>query len=718
MSEHITLTPSQSSALQEIISFVESRDPCLILTGGAGTGKTTLIRAVVEALQKTRTRVELLAPTGRAARVLARKTSCPAKTIHGAIYDFKRLEVREEPVDDRDPCLRYFFPLKGDEPGRGVWIVDESSMVGDAVSHSDTLRFGSGRLLSDLLSALRLGARRGAQGSGAQVIFVGDPSQLPPVSMSAADEELSALNAAYLDREHKLSAREVTLKEVMRQAEGSEVLNIATRVREAIAARAFFGTAICFGDEVTPSTMGATIEALAEGHERDLSRALITRSNADAYRAVRAVRERLFGSPDTPLMVGERLLVMRNHHGYQLSNGDLVRVRVILGEPRVIQVPLKGRAPVELSFQRLSVSEVDHPEGEAREVMILSTSLWLDSRGEPPELTQALLVDAERRSQLKRGSEAFSEFLVRDAYFNALRVRFGYALTCHKAQGGEWDEVFVTHEPSMPKSALEARWLYTAITRARRRLGVLSAASSVITSPPWAEPARHTHGAPPSAPPSPAASTSLAASTSPEVILVSDLAGLSAEERVEALARGAFERADLLVEGLTRHQYRLRFSLCKGAERAQVDVQYKKSGEPSQLSALPDGWGVTLEAIRALRLAERSHAALPASAPSSATSSAPSSAPSPALEAPASVLEELYEPAYRALVTRVAAQLSPAGIRVTQATPMSYALRIHLSGPDGEGVLHFTHRGDMSWSSCQALNAAPTAQRAAVLCRG
>jgi len=674
MSQPFSLTPSQSRALQEIIAFVESGDPCLLLTGGAGTGKTTLLRAAVEALQRRRARVELLAPTGRAARVLARKAGHPARTIHAAIYNFNPLEVREEVADERDPCLRYIFPLKADEPARGVWIVDEASMVGDEMSHSDTLRFGSGRLLSDLLSALRLGARRGAEASGAQVIFVGDPAQLPPVS-AGGGEEGGALDAAYLASAHRLPARQVTLREVVRQAAGSGPLAVATRVREALEARELFGTAIRFGEDVAAVSMGEVVEALADGHARDLSRALITQSNAEAYRAVRAVRERLFGTPDEPLRAGERLLVMRNHHGYQLSNGDLVRVNGVWGAPELVTVPIRGRAPVELSFVRLSVTELDAPGGEAREALILYSSLWLDSRDEPPELTQALLADAQRRSQLRRGSEAFSEFLVRDERFNALRVRFGYALTCHKAQGGEWDEVFLTHEAAMPKSALGARWLYTAVTRARRRLGVMGAAAPAPA---------------PSAPPDGRA----------EVVRVSDLAALSGEARAEALARGAFARAGVSVEEVARLQHRLRFSLRRGEERAQVDVQYRGTGELSQLGGAPEGWGLTLEGLRALRLAERERA--PAAPPAVAPG----------------VLEGLHEPAYRERVSRAAAALAPAGIAVTRALPMSYALRLHLSGPEGEGALQFTHRADFIWSGCVALNAAPTSQRAVVLCRG
>jgi len=218
-----TLTQSQQQAISAIDAFLAVTAPVFILRGGAGTGKTTLIAHIIGMLKQRSRLVECIAPTGRAARILSAKTRHPASTIHACIYAVPTVEVIEAAESPNDPGMRWFFPLKHQDPLGTVFIVDESSMVGDKDSKGDLLQFGSGRLLADLIDYTRLG-RIGRSGECiAKIIFVGDPAQLPPVGESLSP----ALSKQYLGEVFGLECEEFELTEVMRQQQGSAVLDRA-----------------------------------------------------------------------------------------------------------------------------------------------------------------------------------------------------------------------------------------------------------------------------------------------------------------------------------------------------------------------------------------------------------------------------------------------------------------------------------------------------------
>ena len=446
-SSTLILTPAQKEAVRQIKEFALSDKSCFILTGSAGTGKTTIIQSICDELRQLHIKTHLCAPTGRASRILRQKTGYDAVTIHSSIYTLDKLEVRQETSDANDPSLRYYFPLKADQPSQAVWIVDESSMVGDTEVKTDTLHFGSGRLLTDLLHYLRLDRQTHVH-SGLKVLFVGDPIQLPPVGSNQ-----SALDPKLLRSKLGRAPRHLHLDQVLRQAKDSGILSAATRIRDAVEHNQLYRAKLEYNSDVQAIKQPEVFQKLLKGFNQELSCVAITYSNAEAYRIIQTFRELLFGDESTPLQQNERLIVMKNHHGYQLNNGDQLRVISPILQSRNTTSSLKGSQPIQLQFIQVEAIDLSEPQRGSGQLWLLENTLWLRDREEPAQLTQALIIDFERRlkeysiaKQLqipKRGSRAFSRFLMSDPFFNALKVRFAYAMTCHKAQGGEWEEVIL-----------------------------------------------------------------------------------------------------------------------------------------------------------------------------------------------------------------------------------------------------------------------------------
>jgi ATP-dependent exoDNAse (exonuclease V) alpha subunit len=480
-----TPTSSQVAALDEIDEFIASDEDCFVLTGSAGTGKTSLLASLLKRLRANGTSYELLAPTGRAARILASKTLSDAGTIHGAIYQLEKLEVITAARGDRETGVRLHFRLRSEGGFGALLVIDEASMIADQVRTQDALRFGSGSLLADLLQFAGLFPRVGHGRS--KIIFVGDPAQLPPVGQ----EFSPALSAAHLVERYGLRVRSLDLSEVLRQAAGSALLDCATSLREALRTRRFdrFGlgerlpqplTRVDPGIEIGSVSVGAGIELVVTAErEKRASSVLICGTNAAARDLNRAVRAHLRFSEDAELQAHDLLLVNQNAPRYGLMNGDLVRVLEIESDVEVRTISLLGvESPVELRFRPAVVAYRDPAQGLTRvPCLLLENLLNSPERGLSPLEQRALLVDFRQRyPDLKLGSAEFALALQDDRHYNALQVKYGYALTCHKAQGGEWDRV-VVHFGGMRglRSENFFRWSYTAITRARRQLLVIAA---------------------------------------------------------------------------------------------------------------------------------------------------------------------------------------------------------------------------------------------------
>ncbi len=685
MSNPVELTSHQHAALQAIQAFVEGPADCFVLEGGAGTGKTTLMAALAGWLKAQYRPHAFLAPTGRAARILGDKTGVDATTIHGCIYAFERLNVFEEAETKNDPGLRLRFGLKKDDPGAMVFVVDESSMVGDVDDKQDVLRFGSGRLLADLIEYTRLG-RPGRVGSdpGAKLLFVGDPAQLPPVGQKLSP----ALSADYLKQEFGLSCSGFELIEVHRQAAGSVILERASAIRDSIEAKRFNTFSLnASGDallaEQIPESVQRVVDAYRQGGG---SSVLITYTNAKALELNRSVRGRLWGEEFADIRAGDQLLVNRNSHRCGLYNGDLVRVLDVTAEPVRRTVYMKGVEPVDLSFRQATVA-YRSANGEVRKIdcLLLENLLSSKERALSPEEQRALLVDfSQRFPKLKPGTSEFGAAIRVDPWFNALQVKYGYALTCHKAQGGEWDTAVVNFEAGRGAHNEDFfRWAYTAVTRAKRTLVTIAAPSfDAYTEMDWDSiPA-------PGDPIHQAENAEAGHQTDPDwdrYSFGSALAGIFEHHRK---LRDALREHEISVDALEHLQYCERYRLKRGDQWASVQYWYKGNGKVSRVGPAAGN--------------RSGDVALVTAAVALLLETLLGSNPSDASRAVDSFTREFAQKVEHATVGTA--------IRILSTTDLPYRLRIEFSDGTRRGAIDFCYDSTPKWTKVQEVGGAGKSQ--------
>ena len=466
------LTPSQRSALDVFDEFLGSSAHVLLVTGAAGTGKTFILREFANRLAEQYIPAAFVAPTGRAARVLSGSVG-EASTIHSFIYRFDGLE--EEHAEDghlNGTDVRFRFALhESAHVDTRVFIADESSMIGDRASQDEHLTFGSGRLLKDLLEYVFVEkpprARR-------QLVFVGDPYQLPPVDGTRSP----ALDSAYLADEYGLDVRSVTLTDIVRQRADSGVLELAADVRDALDTGTF--TRLKLRREVPGVTLldasglHDTLMREFEGGERDSS-LMVVRSNERALHINQVVRERLHGDAEIQPQPGDRVIVVENSHLYYLFNGEFGTVVSAAPTTERRLVSPKGGTEVELIFRDAQIEFASASGSIVKKVKLFEPLLHSPERTLLRQELAALYADfGARHKGVKRLSVEWKELLRTDLYFNAIRLKYGWAVTCHKAQGGEWDTVFIEFDhPARSEDSF--RWIYTALTRSRSRLFLVNA---------------------------------------------------------------------------------------------------------------------------------------------------------------------------------------------------------------------------------------------------
>lgn len=478
------LNSQQQKAIKAILSFLDSDADCFILKGSAGTGKTTLIGHLVWQLNRQKRICQLIAPTGRAARILRSKTKSSACTIHSAIYALDKIDINDEAThpdhpeyaDSNDPAYRFYFPLKQGEPTGALFIVDESSMVGDRENKGDLVQFGSGKLLSDLLYFARMGRYGHPSGDSTKILFVGDPVQLPPVG----ENQSWALSQDYLEREFNLKSEEFVLTEVMRQVEGGQILHCATQLRDDILQKRFNRFSLRGdGTEIRDVSVQEAVDIIVDSIKRRTSAALVTATNEQALTLNQSVRKCLYGDDNLPIQKGDTLLVNKNSMHFSLYNGDLIKVINCDSSPEVKSIHMKGvDHPVVLSFRSAEISFRDLDSGIVKTRCLLMENLLTSKERELSAAeNRALLVDFRKRHKdLKPNTPVFKEAIKSDLYFNAIQVKFGYALTCHKAQGGEWEMAVVNFADTRGHNSEHYfRWCYTAITRASKKLMTIAA---------------------------------------------------------------------------------------------------------------------------------------------------------------------------------------------------------------------------------------------------
>lgn len=455
----MTPTFQQGEAMKQIFEFLLADHvilPCFVLKGYAGTGKTTIISTIVKAIPSLRMNTVLLAPTGRAAKVVSSYSGQPASTIHRKIY---RKKVAGTPDMD--------FELADNMHKNTLFIVDEASMISN-----ERISFSRNSLLEDLVKYIE-------QGNKCRLLLVGDIAQLPPVGLI----ESPALSPKELHAKFDLKVSHYELTDVVRQEKNSGILYNATKIREQIRFDETQQEKLLY-PQITISGFNDIYKMTGERMEEGLNYAydkygmentlVICRSNKNANMYNQHIRNRVLYREEE-LTGGDFIMVVRNNYFWSndedntkafIANGDMAKV---LRVRNVHEQHGFRFADVVLQF-------LDHAEEEPLTCRVLVDTLHAEAPSLPyEEYTKLYEAIQEDYADILNKKERL-EAIKKDEYYNALQIKFAMAVTCHKAQGGEWDIVFVD-QGYLTDELLNVeflRWLYTACTRATKELFLLN----------------------------------------------------------------------------------------------------------------------------------------------------------------------------------------------------------------------------------------------------
>jgi hypothetical protein len=492
LNQQYQLTNGQQELVGLLDEFLINNDAnCFLLKGYAGTGKTFLMKGLTEYLDSINRNFRISAPTGRAAKIISQKTKRKAYTIHKSIYsntDIKEYEIVEN--EEGGETFKYFYDLRNNEDALNtIYIVDESSMISnDYSSKDDFFRFGSGYLLSDLINFVN-----SFNFEYRKIIFIGDDAQLPPYS----SESSPALDANYISKEFQLKVREYELTEVVRQSENSGILKNATELRNSIKNKNYSKIKIDMQYEDTIETKFQQLEnkyfSVCTSSKTD-NTIIIAYSNKLVKEYNDFVRQYFFPNQKY-ITKDDKVIVVANNYNQSIEvlNGDFGIIKEVSDSPCSRNIPLKEKDKngkviqknICLIFREVKIilKDVDNQE-HILSCNIIENLLYSDERDLSYHETRALYVDFKiRHPWLKKRTPEFKIALREDKYFNALRIKFGYAVTCHKAQGGEWENTFVNFQTSQGKSnSTYFRWAYTALTRAKQKIFCINAPNQGIFS--------------------------------------------------------------------------------------------------------------------------------------------------------------------------------------------------------------------------------------------
>lgn len=444
------LTPCQDALMHKIASFLTGDDAdILVVNGYAGTGKTTAVAVVIDALEEMKLHTVLLAPTGRSAKVLSGMANRPAFTIHKHIY--RQKSVGADGFGQ--------FSLAPNKARNTLFVVDEVSLIGiEEATHQSSTAFGTGNLLEDLISFVRGGV-------DCRLILVGDAAQLPPVGLDASP----ALSPDYMDGFGGVQYAELT--SVVRQAKESGILRNATMLRDVIRSaeegESFNPLKLDLKgcDDVERITGGELIDAISSAYSKygEDETIILCRSNKRAIRYNLGVRAQVQYKEDR-LVRGERLMIVKNCYQFvedvegmdYIANGDMARLVRIKN--------YEGRYGLHFADAVLSFPDYDDIEVKAKVCLdTLESEAASLTYEQQNQLYQGVSEDYAHLKTKKARYDAVRE----DPYYNALQLKYADAITCHKSQGGQWGCVFIDCPFWQDEQSLDDyKWLYTALTRA------------------------------------------------------------------------------------------------------------------------------------------------------------------------------------------------------------------------------------------------------------
>ena len=442
-------TLKQNELLRKMADFVLNGGTkgLFLMKGYAGTGKTSIISAVVNNLAAVEVQSVLMAPTGRAAKVMGSYAKRQAFTIHKKIYFPKKASTGG-----------MSFVLQKNKHQNTIFIVDEASMIPD--TNPDASFFENNSLLYDLLFYVY-------SGKNCRLILVGDTAQLPPVKLDLSP----ALDKSNLESQFGLDVYSLELDEVMRQHESSGILNSATKIRQASSENLYnkFQFDLDFKDLIRLSDGYDIQDAIYNAYDSGIENTVfIVRSNKRANQYNQQIRNSILGY-ENEITTGDYIMVVKNNYFWLkdssavsfIANGDICEILEIFAYK-----DLYG-----FQFAEVKLRLVDYEQQPPFETVLLLNTLHSESPSLSYEDSNGLFHEiakdyADESSKFKRMTA-----IKNNPYFNALQVKFSYAMTCHKTQGGQWKRVFV-EQPYLPEGENNAylRWLYTAVTRAQEKL--------------------------------------------------------------------------------------------------------------------------------------------------------------------------------------------------------------------------------------------------------
>ena len=445
-------TSQQTEVIKQLSEFVEnsSSNSLFLLKGYAGTGKTTLVSSLINSLWSVGKKVFLLAPTGRAAKVLSVYSKKSAFTIHKKIYWMRTNSQGNT-----------YVTLQENKHTNTIFVVDEASMIPDTSDKG----FGGRVLLDDLIEYVY-------SGEMCKLILIGDTAQLPPVHLDISP----ALDENLLGITYRKDVYSAELTQVVRQQLTSMVLENATHLRDKISANDFDTPHVKCNSEVVRLDVGMDIqEALEDAYSNSgvEGTVVICRSNKRANLYNQQIRARIRGL-EYDISTGDFLMVVRNNYFWLpegskvgfIANGDMVEVM------RIYEI----NELYDCRFARISVRLVDYPDEENLECIVLLDTLKSESPAMTYEEYKKFYDEvAKDYSDIPKRAQRNKE-IKQNPYFNALQVKFAYAITCHKSQGGQWENVFVEqgYFSSDMLNKEYFRWLYTALTRTTKKLHLIN----------------------------------------------------------------------------------------------------------------------------------------------------------------------------------------------------------------------------------------------------